>query len=75
MSRFREGLVPTPNPHTPQVGEKEAAKKEKTLGEHKVANGEAKATLASATADKAADEESRGWKGGVCTGVCYCRSV
>merc|ERR1719352_1611660 len=40
-----------------KVGEKEAAKKEKTLGEHKVANGEAKATLASATADKAADEE------------------
>merc|ERR1719324_706534 len=40
-----------------KVGEKEAAKKEKTLGEHKVANGEAKATLAAATADKKADEE------------------
>merc|ERR1719181_401250 len=40
-----------------KVGEKTAAKKEKTLGEHKVANGEAKAALAQASADKKADEE------------------
>jgi hypothetical protein len=40
-----------------KVGEKEAAKKEKGLGEHKVANGEAKAALAQHTADKKADEE------------------
>merc|ERR1719271_184733 len=40
-----------------KVGEKEAAKKEKSLGEHKVANGEAKAALAQHTADKKADEE------------------
>merc|ERR1719506_715434 len=33
-----------------KVGEKEAAKKEKGLGEHKVANGEAKAALAQHTA-------------------------
>merc|ERR1719352_1911904 len=40
-----------------KVGEKEAAKKEKGLGEHKVANGEAKAALAQHTADLKADEE------------------
>jgi hypothetical protein len=40
-----------------KVGEKEAAKKEKKLGEHKVANGESKAALAQASADKKADEE------------------
>merc|ERR1719247_2171093 len=43
-----------------KVGEKEAAKKEKGLGEHKVANGEAKAALAQHTADKEAAKKEKG---------------